>query len=345
MENHKNISFVAVSGFFSSGSSAAVDLIREYKDTYECKAEIRLIKDPYGISQLENALVDNWELLNSAAAIRDYLWLCKICNRNNSSPFSPVGLSYSKKITPDFMKISEKYIDKITDYKYTSDFFYQKFKKGYFSYVTDRIRMGVEFYSNGKLRTANRNVEKSRFSHPTREEFHTATREYLEELFGTCIPNGEPGKIILDQAISTNDVTPIHKYFNDAKMIIVDRDPRDMYVEDLVRWRENLDKDVSSRDAGERYIKRHKALREKIPENDDKILRITFEDLVLKYDETVPEIEKFLSFSPEEHIKPKEYLIPEKSCKNVGLWKQYYKEFAGALDAISEKLPEFCFDK
>ena len=33
--------FIDVTGYFYSGSSAVVDLIREYDDIYECKAEIR----------------------------------------------------------------------------------------------------------------------------------------------------------------------------------------------------------------------------------------------------------------------------------------------------------------
>ena len=73
-----NMMFINVSGFFTSGSSAVVDLLKEFDDTYECKAEVRIIKDPYGISQLEHSLVDSWELINSSAAIMDFLKLCKI---------------------------------------------------------------------------------------------------------------------------------------------------------------------------------------------------------------------------------------------------------------------------
>ena len=102
----KDLSFIAISGFFSSGSSAVTDLLKEFQNTYECKAEIRIIKDPYGISQLEQALVHHWELLNSSAAIQDFLWLCKIYNRNGKHVFSPAGLSYGKNISSESIKVT-----------------------------------------------------------------------------------------------------------------------------------------------------------------------------------------------------------------------------------------------
>lgn len=338
-----SLDFIAVSGFFSSGSSAVVDLIKEYSNTFECTAEIRIIKDPYGLTQLEHSIVDNWELLNSAASINDYLWLCKICSRNNANPFSPVGLSYSKKISKDFMDFTYDFIDSISQYKYKSDFFYQKFKKNYFSYVLDRWRMGVEFYSKGTLRIANRKMKDSYFAHPTKEQFEDAAKDYLERVFGSSVGDSANRHIILDQAVSTNDSDAIHRYFRKCKMIIVDRDPRDMYIEDSEIWRENLDSDVTSKDAGTKYVLRHQALRENIPVDDPDVLSIRFESLVLDYENTKRIIEEFLGFQSSDHLNPYSFLKPQSSSKNVGIWKKYYNKYRDALDEIYAKLPSYCF--
>lgn len=337
------IDFIAVSGFFSSGSSAVVDLIKEYSNTHECAAEIRIIKDPYGLTQLENSLVNNWELLNSSAAINDYIWLCKICARNSLTPFSPVGLSYSKRVSKDFMKMTYEFVDNISQFTYKSDFFYQKFKKPYFLYVLDRWRMGIELYSKNKIRIANRNVKDSFFSHPTKEQFENAVKEYLEDVFSSMLDEKASGHIILDQAISTNDIDAIHRYFNNCKIIIVDRDPRDMYVEDIEKWKENLDFDVSSKNAGERYVLKHRALRESIPIDDPDVLMIRFESLVLDYKCTKQKIESFLGFSESDHITPLLYLNPELSRKNIGIWKDYYKKYKEALDEITLNLADYCY--
>ena len=338
----KDLSFIAVSGFFSSGSSAVIDLLKEFKNTYECTAEIRIIKDPYGISQLEQALVHHWELLNSSAAIHDFLWLCKVYNRTGGRLLSPAGLSYGKNISPDFLNITHEYIDALTDYKYISDFYYQKIKKPYLKFITDRIRYGIEVYSKGKIRSANRRNELAYFSHPTEEQFYNATKDYLKRLFEKCIPdNVEKGFILLDQAISTNDAGAIDRYFDNGKLIIVDRDPRDMYVEDVEIWRENLDNDTTSADAGRRYVLRHKALRQSIPEAAN-VLVVRFEDLIRNYDEESKRIMAFVGFEENDHIESHKYLKPELSAKNIGVWKRYYEKYKDAIDVLSEMLPEYC---
>ena len=99
----KDITFVDVSGFFTSGSSAMVDLLKEFRGFYESNAEIRFIKDPYGIVQMENALINQWEFINSSAAISDFLELCEKGCRNGKGLFSPAGFNLKKTISKDFM--------------------------------------------------------------------------------------------------------------------------------------------------------------------------------------------------------------------------------------------------
>ena len=109
----KDVTFIDVSGFCTSGSSAAVDLLKEFRGAYEAEAEIRIIKDPYGLCELERALIDNWELINSTAAISDFLETNKIYSRINKYPWSPAGLNYSKTITPRYMDIIHEFVEVI----------------------------------------------------------------------------------------------------------------------------------------------------------------------------------------------------------------------------------------
>ncbi len=331
--------FVCVSGFFASGSSAVVDLLKEMKNFYECSAEIRIIKDPYGITQMENALVSQWELINSTAAISDFLQLCKICARVQHTPFSHAGMGYSKTVSKDFMKYAHEYVDELTAYKYKSEFYYHKFKKPYIKYATDRCRWGVEHVSKGRLKLANRNIPYCYFAAPTQEQFNSATKKFFDNIFMDQSKAGY-SSIILDQAVSPNNPSVISRYFSDAKMIIVDRDPRDMFIDDLL-YGVNFDKDFYSREAGLRYAMRQRALRKDIIENED-IMYVRFEDLILDYEKKVPEIMQFLGLDSVSHINKGLYLKPEKSSKNIGIWKSKYKECKDALDAIKEKLPEYC---
>lgn len=338
----KDITFVDVSGFFTSGSSAMVDLLKEFRGFYESNAEIRFIKDPYGIVQMENALVNQWEFINSSAAISDFLDLCKKGCRNGKGLFAPAGFNLKKTISKDFMKITEEYVNELSDYTYKFDFYHYKFKKPYLKYVTDRYRWAIEYLSKGKFKTANRNIATCFFAHPTQDRFNEATKRYFARLFENKIKDNDSPFIILDQAVSPNNTQVIHRYFDKAKMIIIDRDPRDMYVDDI-QWGENLDKNYQSKEAAEKYILRAKALRDSV-ELDDDILYVRFEDLIINYDETRLRILHFLGLDEKDHINKKMFLKPEVSIKNIGIWRKYYKDCHEAIDAIYEALPELCYD-
>lgn len=337
-----NITFVNVAGFFGSGSSAVVDLLKEFKDFYECDAEIRFVKDPYGISQLENTLVNQWELVNSAAAIADFRDLCrKGCRPGGRNPFAKAGFAYNRRINTDFMNIVDRYIDKLTDYKYQGDYYHFKFKKPYLNYVFDRMRFAVERYSNRKYKTANRNMKPLCFSHPSQEQFNEATQCFFDELFSSFNQGEGRSYVILDQAVSPNNPTVIHRYFKESKLIIVDRDPRDTFINEY-RWSCYLDNDYNTEEGGHRYALRQRALRSGLV-NDKDIMYIRFEDLIINYEETKEEIARFLDVPLESHIYPKRFLKPDVSIKNIGLWKSYYNECKNLIDTIEKELPDLCY--
>lgn len=342
-----DMTFLLVSGFFSSGSSAVVDLLKEFRGAYECTAEIRTIKDPYGICQMEDALVNHWELINSSAAINDFLNLSRICSRRGGgrNPFARVGLNYKKTIHPDFMKITQRYVEKLIKFEYRADFYYSKFKKSYLRYVVDRCRMGLEQATKGKLRVANRkNLLPYYFANPTQNEFNAATQEYFEKLYEDRVKGIDSPFIIMDQAVSPNNTQVIHRYFKKAKMIIVDRDPRDMYIDDIVNWGENLDDDCGSAEAGMRYVMRQRALRNSMVLDPD-IIYIRFEDMILNYEETTDRLLALLNLTREDHLQKHCYLKPERSAKNIGIWKKYYTEYKDALDVITKELPDLCYER
>ena len=341
METKKN--YICVSGYSASGSSAVVDLLKEFDNVFECSAEIRIIQDPYGIRQLERALTDDWNEISSSAAINDFLWLCKKCAKKGGgkNPFAPCGLSYSRKICSGFYSLSLRFIEKISDYKYKSDYYCQKFKKNYFRYVFDRIRLGLELKSKRKLRIANRRTGLCYFSHPTHDFFENAVREYFDSIFSSAFDKGA-NYIVLDQAISVNDPDAVSRYFNNGKLIIVDRDPRDMFIDDIVNWG-NVFENLSSKEAGERFVIRHKAMRSSIS-NSKNILYIKFEDLVLKYDETVLAVLEFLEMDNHAHVKKGAFFKPQVSKNNIGIWRKYYNEFKDAIDYITKELQSYCFE-
>ena len=106
----RNIKFVAVSGYGWSGSSAVVNLLKEFRGYWECGGEMRLLREPYGIFDLEHALLEAWDLLNSDAAIKDFLWLTQRLNRSTSR-WGGTGCGYGKLFGSSFWKETQKYVD------------------------------------------------------------------------------------------------------------------------------------------------------------------------------------------------------------------------------------------
>lgn len=336
--------FINVSGFITSGSSAVVDLLKEFDGTYECEAEIRIIRDPYGICDLESAVVENWQLINSTAAVFDFLEMCKKCSRTGGGkiPWARFGLSYNKTISKDFMEITKKYVDELTSYTYLADFYHIKSKKRYYKYVIDRCRAGLDKVTDGKIKPSKKNIPKCYFIKPTQEQFNIATQNYFEELYSEQFKIGK--YIILDQAVSPNNPTVIHRYFKNAKMIVVDRDPRDMFIDDIFNWGERFFDDMHTKESGYKYALRQKALRGNRIDDPD-ILYVRFEDVILKYEETTKKIMDFLGFSEKDHVRKREFLQVERSSKNVGIWKAKYEEYKEAIDAIVAEVPELCYNE
>lgn len=336
------MNFVIVSGFQASGSSAVIDYLKEFDGFFECGKEIRFIRDPYGLVELEQSLIDHWEFINSTVAIEDFLKMSKIWARFGDLPWSKPGLSYAKYINKDYVKISQEFIDSLTDHTYKKEFFACKLQKPYFSYVIDRNRRYIQFKTRGKIKIANQHTANRYFATPTRDQFYQAVQLYIERLFAEHKKSDNDFSVILDQGVSPNNTQIIHKYFKKAKMIIVDRDPRDMYL-DIFDDCSKMSNHPGSLEDGREFILRMKAVRRTMEINDPDILYIKFEDLVRHYDETTEKIKSFLNLSEKEHLWPKKYFKPEVSLKNTLRWKKYYYKYKDALDSIEKGLPDLIY--
>ena len=336
-----DITFVNVIGFSSSGSSAVIDLLKEFRGFYEPNAEIRFIVDPYGIADLETALVEKWDLINCSAAISDFLDIMRKSARPKGL-ILPMGFGLKKTISPDFLKITHDYINSLTDFTYKTDYYHYKFKKSFFKYQLDRYRSAAEKLTKGKLKVRNRNIATCYFAHPSQETFNKATKEFFDKLFEKQAEENKCTHIVLDQAVSVNKIDQIHRYFNKAKMILVDRDPRDMYCDD-VNWGDNMDEHYETKEAAERYVIRAKAQREDIRPDID-VLYLKFEDVIINYDETCKRIIDFLGLPNDIHHEKGRFLKPEVSIKNIGIWRKFYPTCKDAIDVLEKELPELCYD-
>ena len=330
----KDFDFICVSGYGRSGSSACIDLLKEFEYIDGPNKEFRIAKDPSGLLDLELSVVDNWEFIRHNTAIKDFLEYCSMLGRSESI-FKKVGKDFSNILNVDLMKESITYISKINNFTYIGDTMLHRYHLNALQSFKQRL--------NSKFGLSNATL--MHFSRPTKEKFLLETNEYLKRTFENYAANKKIHKVILDQAVSPTNIKKTLNYFGNAKLIIVDRDPRDIYA-NMIDKKMFLGVDILNDELAHKYIEWHRIVRQQSIQDvdnasmQDKVLRLNFEDLFLHYEGTIKKIKEFLEI--DFNHKDKGIKFCSKSIdKHVGIWKNSPNQ--DAMKYIETELDEYCF--
>lgn len=344
--------FVDISGFGHSGKGVLTDLLNEF-DGYQVphhNFEFNLLRIQGGLLDLCTALHDDWSPIRSDAAICRFK---KVVLRLGTSaqltrPYSMFianGMNYEHYFNYNFFRLSEQYIKLLINYSYEGDWPYPFVDESSIKQFYQRVILNVF-----RKKLFNRTVY---FAAP--DNFLYLTRKYLDDLF-SCIRNEDTKVFVLQNALEPFNPARGLNLFEDAKSIIVQRDPRDIYASIFVKsnvfipeyekkyfWR--MKGSFLNTDNIQNFIKRQKLQISKIkPTVDDRrILRLRFEDIVLKYNETIEKILNFLGETPTIHVRKKKFFDPEESKKNIGIWKQMKGKDEYVIKLINEELRYLCY--
>ena len=88
----------------------------------------------------------------------------------------------------------------------------------------------------------------------------------------------------------------------------------------------------------------YREIRKNVKEyNSNYVMKIKFEDLIYKYDDTLKQIKKFINYKDNDHINKKKRFDPNKSIANtqVFLSKNINKE---EIKYIEKELKEYLYD-
>lgn len=328
---------VTCAGYNGTGSSAITDLLKEFDNCYSLgEYEFRFIQDPYGVSDLDYYLVENNHRLNSSNGIKKFMKHIDFVSGNKFIP------KYEKYFDNQFKKISYEYINKLVDVDYRSTWHQDVIEKGilfyYFYKLTTKPLTWIARKLTGKkeIYVSLLNNERFYLSNP-KEKFYSITKEYTEKLF--TIANKENKEFLaVDQLVPPTNVDRYLRYFNNLKVIVVDRDPRDLYLLEKVYWKES----VIPANTVEEFITWYKVTRDfKEDENKQSILRIDFEDLIFEYENTVEKILKFLNISQANHINKLQHFNPNNSKKNTMLWLKH-EDYEEDIKKITKELGQYC---
>ena len=329
MKSDYKYPLVSVTGLCATGSSAVFDLLREY-DTFESfPYEFRLLTDPDGIIDLGNVLKNNWQDLNVDIAIRRFIDLFQRLSRDTKW-YYPLSYGYNAILNGRFETELDEFLKNIgcLSWKGSWPYHWHEYStaKWFFYRVLAKFHKEKLMYKNDKMYMA------------SYSQFEEACRILFNNICKIIAKDEDGKQIIFDQLIPAGNCEEFLKYFYDAKIIVVDRDPRDVYTRGAVKqWPFIPTQNVDN------YIKWYRYIRENtypLADDNERILFVKFEDLIYKYDETRGIIEDFLHLTPEHHNQKKSFFKPEVSIKNTQSWHHMNQK---AIKKIETELGNYCY--
>lgn len=172
------------------------------------------------------------------------------------------------------------------------------------------------------------------------QNFYEAAQMHVDELLkGVGL---DQDKIIaLDQPFSGANPQACFPFFKDPYAVVVNRDPRDLYVFGKTKLMGKMR--FFPVDSVEDFITYYRCLRKDQPylQDNPRILRLRFEDMVYEYDKTTAILREFLHLP--ENPRPKSVFDPSLSIANTQVFKRF-PQFEDDVRKIEEALPEYLFD-
>lgn len=338
---------VSVTGYCATGSSAVIDLLREY-DRMELAVkngyEHVVFYMPGSLFDLEDKLLRNNDPHRSDEAIRTFLKTMKLLSQKDFGWFG----SYDKVIGPAFMESVNALVDSISQ-KEDSGIWYGRYKGVHFSPVKVGLQLAAKILYKRKVAKWGRqySIEKGPmyFSAPTPEEFYEAGGKFARGYLELTRKAGQ--SMIYDHLLWPSQLKRLDAYFqDDLKVLVLNRDPRDVYLMSKYVYPEPPILQPTPYPSNPKDFCtywRQLRLNDGDMEHNPNIYPLQFEDLIYRYDDTVKEIETFLELAPSQHLFAKKYFDPSKSIVNTQV-KLIKPEWAEEVRYIEENLPEYLYD-
>lgn len=329
---------ITCASYFSTGSSAVTDFVTEF-DTVKSlgEYELRFLQDPDGIADLEYNLVENHNRHNSGHALKRFKRLVDFHAGNR------LVKRYEPYFNGQWKSLSYQYIDSLVDFSYKGWWQYDLLDRGTGYYYRKLLINKLYKMTFGRHTEHVLNVlpnEITYCSHPTREEFTEKTKAYLSALMQAANPENAP-MLMVDQLLPPSEIGRYLPYFDDIRVVVVERDPRDVYTQQKFSERSA----IVPTDTPEifckwyRYTRAHRKTEVYDPE---RVLLIQFEDLIYRYGETTRTLCEFLGLEEDNHTRKRENFDPAVSIKNTRQWERY--DIGADIAYIEKELAEYLYD-
>ena len=303
---------ISTCGFGNTGASAVLDFLQGYPELQRvADFEFQLFHMADGINDLKYHLTVSRERIAGNSAIKRF---------RRAALHGRVGQMMKEACGQRYIDITEKYIDSLIQVSW----------KGYSRYdpldVTNRVQEGLRSTLQVLLNRCLRKIS-HKFHYPPHQVRYLAVMdegrfdEITRSFFRECLiaVGLDPDKDILtDVLFSAMNPKQGTEFVNDPKIILVFRDPRDLFIR--ANEHQSTNGHTPCANVNE-FIKYYRTLMEnRIPYENE--LVIQYEDLIYHYYPTTQKIMDFLGFTkrPENEFK---YFNPDKSVKYTKAWNTY----------------------
>lgn len=332
-------SIVTCASFGASGSGVVTDYLNEYSNIKNLgDNEFRFLQDYDGISTLEDVLVHSPHRLNSDIAIQNFIrYVERQCG-------SFLNRRYQKYFNGKWKEISFDFLKQIIDAEWPG--YWEQYQimapSKFHAFLKYQLYPRILKIINGNKKFIAHYLPRREmfFAAPSEEHFLKCVHNYIEALCNVVDPEQKFKYLYFDQLVPPANISRYERYFDSIKTIVVDRDPRDYYIENVLRWGEGwVPKDIS------KFATVYRKQREQAANYTDSenVLRIQFEDAVLKYEEFELKIQDFLHLSPQDHESPRKFFEPARSINNTQLWKKREVDMK-KIREIEDLLPEYIYN-
>ena len=327
---------VGVCGYGFSGSGAIKDILSSYDQVIiPSESELSLIYKPDGIDDLKYALVDNpVRYYSSDSAIRRFIQFM----RRSAKEFDP-------QTHGEFSNICNSFIREIIQVKWpgsTMAHYAQEHGVEYF--LRQRVARGLRRRYEKRFGPICRPFPPDKemfYSIMDEEEFVKHVRSFLKRIIEAMVDNAQQySHIVIDQLFPADNPEKDMIYFEDAKAIVVARDPRDLFI--LSKTTTGMDGRFIPSDSITSFIRYYKGLMKGNKAKDsDRIMVIQFEDLIYNTQDTRSKIEEFLCI--QKNKTKADIFDPMRSINNTQLFRQY-PQYNKDIALIEKELSSFLYN-
>ena len=337
-----------LSGFMFSGKSALSDLLREVEEIYvpNHREEFDLLRIGGGLIDFKNAVNDWSPIRTYSASLRFEKVLGKYAGLDDLFPIYNFlnhrpNWNWKKKypnILEEYYKFKKNIVDLEWETKFqfqdisddTIDYLFYDIKNRYSNSKKYKILLNfIKFLvnkKNSKLLNKYITNDLRKYYLINKNIFLQSAQDFVRNILYYDIDTEKIKIRVVHNALDPFDpAANLDLLGVNSKSIIVDRDPRDIFVTSLTYsegFNDNIElyKLYAAADNINKFIRKYNLYRNNIVTHSN-VLRINFNDLIKNYEITREKIFNFLNIDESNHINKYKFFDPVKSSVNNQMYK------------------------